>query len=152
MRWNWDRVLELDVPEGWRVSQENGIIEIEPPSRLGTMKISVYRRQRRGPLAADEADQLAFNFARRIGAQDLTLTRSHQARESTAAFSTMTRDAESLRGDLPVRAQPASVSSMGLTTSPSRCRAERVLDPYLVPYGCCLMRLMCLLDVLGERG
>lgn len=26
------------------------------------------------------------------------------------------------------------------------------LVPYLVPYGSCLMRLMCLLDVLGVRG
>jgi hypothetical protein len=54
--------LLADMPEDWDVRDEDGLIELEPPSRLGTAHISVLRRSAERPPHEGEAIALVEGF------------------------------------------------------------------------------------------
>lgn len=70
MRWVWNGVLSLDVPEGWEVRNQDDVIEIVPPKPVGAVHISVLRRTRPNEVQDGEAALLAADFARKRGVGD----------------------------------------------------------------------------------
>jgi len=67
VRWIWEGVFSLDVPDGWEVRDEGGLIEIVPPDPVGAVHISVLKRAKPNNVRDGEATQLAADFARKRG-------------------------------------------------------------------------------------
>ena len=68
MRWAWEGVFSMEIPEGWKVSEAGSLIEVAPPDPVGAAHISALRRTRVGGIAKGEAALLATDFAAKQGA------------------------------------------------------------------------------------
>ena len=106
MRWVWDGVFSVDIPEGWKVNEDGDLIEIVPPEPVGAVHISVLRRKREGAVRAGEASELAANFAERqggAGVKPAERAEGHQ-RIATLEFETEIENApDRLHWDVQVR-------------------------------------------------
>lgn len=68
MKWLWQGVLSVDIPEGWNVHEQADVIEITPPEPIGAAHITVLRRTKQDEVEQGEAAVLARDFARKQGA------------------------------------------------------------------------------------
>jgi hypothetical protein len=77
-RISWDGWCSVVVPDGWDLSEEDGLISITKQDGVGALQISFARRQRAGEPDAAETVDLTRSFATSQGwlvDQDIELTR-----------------------------------------------------------------------------
>jgi len=74
MRWVWQGIFSIEVPEGWHVQETRDLIEITPPQPVGAAHVSVLTRKRNGPVGEGEASELVSNFAHKQGGEPTDLS------------------------------------------------------------------------------
>jgi hypothetical protein len=87
MKWMWEGVMSMDVPERWSVRETSDVIEITPPNSVGAAHVTVLRRTKSDAVAEGEAASLARSFARKQGV-DIEASEIRRGLESlsTASF------------------------------------------------------------------
>ena len=94
MRWLWEGIFSIDIPDGWRLNEQDEFIEIVPPAPVGAAHLTVLKRTRSGEIADGEARLLAADFARKQGISDPQPTETREATQAVATISFQTADAE----------------------------------------------------------
>jgi hypothetical protein len=84
MRWLWQGVFSMEIPEGWRVFESGDLIEIIPPQPVGAAHISVLKRARSGHVGHGEASELVSNFAHKQGAEPGALSEETEESQQIA--------------------------------------------------------------------
>jgi hypothetical protein len=82
----------MEVPDGWEVHEENGLIEIVPPIPVGAAHVTVLKRTRTGEIAEGEARLLAADFARKQGIPDPMPTETREGIQAVARTTFQTAD------------------------------------------------------------
>ena len=69
--WTRPGAFTIDIPDDWSVTEEDGTVEIEPPTRTSACHVSTYRRLKSGPPTPAEAEELTRRFPAAQGLHDL---------------------------------------------------------------------------------
>ncbi len=63
MKWTWEGIFSMDVPDEWQVREKEGVIEVVPPASNGAVHVSVLRRALPQLVQAGEATRILEDFA-----------------------------------------------------------------------------------------
>lgn len=92
MRWLWEGIFSIDIPNGWELHERGDLIEVVPPNPVGAAHVSVLKRTRTGDVAHGEAELLAADFARKQGVPRPKPAESREGGQAVARMNFQTAD------------------------------------------------------------
>ena len=120
MRWLWQGIFSIEVPEGWRVVESEDLIEIAPPQPVGAAHVSVLKRGRNGPVGHGEATALVSDFAHKQEAEPAALSEEVEESQQIAGRSSKRpiREGTSTGTSKLMCGMSAHLSALSATTGP----------------------------------
>jgi hypothetical protein len=94
VRWLWEGICSIDIPDGWKLNERDEFIEIVPPAPVGAAHLTVLKRARSGEITDGEARLLAADFAHKQGIPDPQPTETREGTQAVARISFQTADDE----------------------------------------------------------